>query len=167
MSGLGQTVLILVALVALQGCAALPLTMLGGAASATGAVVKTGTEATQGGTVRRTFTIPMDDVHGAILETFRRTDVAVTKDETSEKGQRIAAKLQGRTIQVRLTPLSTGLTWMQLIVKRNVLAKDRATASELLEQIEQVLAEQPTFARRLRRDRPADELSAASPRGSR
>jgi hypothetical protein len=54
------------------------------------------------------------------------------------------------------------LTGMTLIVKRNVLLKDRATSSELLEQIEQVLSENPTFARRLHRS-PTDEV-AASPR---
>jgi hypothetical protein len=62
---------------------------------------------------------------------------------------------------VQLTALSSSLTAMTLVVKRNSLVKDRATSSELLEQIEQVLAENPTFAKRLHRVRHGHE--AASP----
>jgi hypothetical protein len=61
-----------------------------------------------------------------------------------------------------LTAFSESLTGMTLVVKRNLLVKDRATASELLEQIEQAIAENPTFARRLQRG-PKGEV-AASPR---
>src|SRR5919204_6168279 len=48
----------------LSGCAALPLAALGGAAleSGAGAVVKTGTEYTMGGSARRTFTVPINAV---------------------------------------------------------------------------------------------------------
>jgi hypothetical protein len=134
----------------LQGCAALPLAALGGsvAASGAGAVVKTGTEYSFGGTAHRTFTVPINAVRAAVLAAFDRAGVEVVPDD-GEPDQ-ILGKLEHRTVKVKLTAFSHSLTGMSLSVKEKVL-KDRATASELLEQIEQVLAENPTFARRLQR----------------
>jgi hypothetical protein len=148
----------------LAGCAALPLAALGGAAleSGTGAVVKTGTEYTMGGTARRTFTIPQNAVRAAVLEAFDRAGVTVKDEQQKDDDQRITGELRKRTVRVRLTPLSGSLTAMTLIVKRNVFVKDRATTSELLEQIEQVLSENPSFARLLRR--PVADTTSASPR---
>jgi len=70
----------------------------------------------------------------------------------------IAGDLHERSIRVRLTAFSSSLTGMMIVVKRNPLVRDRATSSELLEQ---VLAENPTFAKRLHRVRHDDV--AASP----
>jgi len=148
----------------LAGCAALPLAALGGAAleSGAGAVVKTGTEYTTGGTAYRTFTIPQNAVRAAVLEAFDRTGVTVKDEKDKGDDERITGELRKRTVRVRLTPLSPSLTVLTLIVKRNVFVKDRATTSELLEQIEQVLSENPSFARLLRR--PVPDTASASPR---
>lgn len=81
--------------------------------------------------------------------------------ETNGDDNYIAGDLHKRTVRVRLTSFSPSLTGMTLIVKRNPLINDRATTSELLEQIEQVLTENPSFAKRLHRVRHGDE--AASP----
>jgi len=138
--------------IALQGCAALPIAAVGGAVvgSGAGAVVKTGTEYTMTGTARRTFSVPINAVRAAVLEAFERTGVRVREPQLDE-GDEIAGDLQERTVRIRLTAFSESLTGMTLTVKRNALVKDRATSSELLEQVEQVLAENPTFAKRLRR----------------
>ena len=154
--------LLTLATVGSAGCAALPIAALGGGAleSGAGVVVKTGTEYTFGGTAHRTFTVPVNAVRAAVLATFDRTGVIV--DQRSDDENRLRGKLEHRNVRVRLTPLSSSLTELTLVVKRNWVAKDRATTSELLEQVEQVLAENPTFARRLRRVPPEDP--AASPR---
>ncbi len=148
---------------ALHGCAALPLAALSGAVleSGAGAVVKTGTEYTMSGAAHRTFTIPVNAVRAAVLEAFDRAGIAVEPEKSGDEG-RLRARLHHRRVSVRLTAFSESLTGMTLIVKRGVLLKDRATSSELLEQVEQVLAENPTFARRLHRSPSADV--AASPR---
>ena len=148
--------------VVLQGCAALPLAALGGAMleSGAGAVVKTGTEYTTTGAAHRTFMIPMNAVRAAILEAFNRA--GITLDDPGEQADdkdRIRGTMKHRTVSVRLTAFSPSLTGMTLIVKRNALVKDRATSSELLEQVEQVLAENPTFARALHRS-PQDGVAA-------
>jgi len=140
----------LVFAVALPGCAALPLAVLsGGMQAGGGALVKTGTEYTASGAVYRTFAIPLADVHAAVLEAFHRTDISVARDEASPKGQRVVGEAQHRTVRVRLTPLTPALTQMELVVKRNLLASDKATASEVLARTEQVLAEKPMLAARL------------------
>jgi hypothetical protein len=154
-----------IALLAIQGCAALPLAGMGTSAleSGSGQVVKTGTEYTTGGTAHRTFTIPLTDVRSAVLQMFDRAGVQMNGDERKAGEQRLTGELNHRTVNVRLTALSASLTEMTLRVKRNALAKDRATTSELLEQVEQVLSENPKFARLLHRE-PSPVEPAASPR---
>jgi hypothetical protein len=148
---------------AAQGCALFPLAALGGAAlNAGGGAITKGTEYTVSGTAHRTFTSPIDDVHRAILETFDRTGIRVERDESSEKGQRLVGEAEHRTVKISLTPLTPTLTSMTLIVKRNILMKDRATASELVEQTERALAETSTFAKRS----PCDEERVASKDGA-
>jgi hypothetical protein len=148
----------------LHGCAALPLTMVGGSVlqAGTGTVVKSGTEYTMAGTARRTLTVPVNAVRAAVLEAFDRVGAGVVRDEASDDGMRMRGQLERRTIDVRLTPLSSSLTAMTLVVKRNLLLRDRATTSEILEQIDQALAENSAFARRLRRP-PTGEVAAGPP----
>ena len=142
-----------------QGCAAIPLAAVSGAVLQTGggALLKTGTEYTASGVVRRTFTIPVEDVHAAVVEVFCRADLTLDSDETAKDGRRaMVSDAEHRTVRVRLTPLTHSLTSMELVVKRNFLASDKATASELVAQTEQALAENPALAPRL--DRGPDGL---------
>lgn len=135
----------------LQGCAAIPLAMVGGSALSTGgeAVVKAGTSYAADGTAYRTFALPIADVHGAVLEALQRTDVGVKREKTSKDGQiSLDGTAEHRKIRLRLTPFTGTLTGMEISVKRNVLASDKATASELLGQVEQVLADTPNLAAR-------------------
>jgi hypothetical protein len=72
------------------------------------------------------------------------------KDEMSTKGElTITGEAPHRSVRVKLTPLTPALTQMELRVKRNCLASDKATASELLAETERALAENPAFAARL------------------
>jgi hypothetical protein len=152
-------------MVGLHGCAAIPLTAVGVSAlgAGTGAVVKTGTEYTFGGSVERTFTIPKDAVWSAVLQAFDRAGVRVPTVKVSDDHEDIEGQLQHRKVRVRLTPFSESLTSITLTVERNFFLNDRATGSELLEQIEQCLAENPTFARRLRRPTEEKEKVATNP----
>jgi hypothetical protein len=126
---------------ALHGCAAIPLAVLAGPLLDVGGgvLVKTGTEYSARGTAYRTFSLPVEQVHAAVLETFRRTQITVTRDDASPKHDRIAGKLYRRNVDVELLPLTPVLTSMELVVKRNILASDKATASELLAQTEHIL----------------------------
>ena len=142
--------LLAAAVFALHGCAAIPVAAVAGAVleAGGGAIVKTGTEYTRSGKVRRTFSNPIEDVHVALLEAFRRTDITIKTDERGKDGYRIAAEATQRKIDVKLLRLSDALTVFELNVKRNFLASDKATVSELLAQTEKVLDERaaPQYA---------------------
>jgi len=135
-----------------SGCAALPIAAVktfvleaGG-----GVLVKTGTEYTATGTAVRTFVIPPAYVRGALLETFRRTQITLTKDEFSETGRfTIQGETPDRKVRARLIPITPALTSMELRVKRNIIAGDKSMSSELLAEVERTLAETPAFAARL------------------
>jgi len=90
-----------VALVAavLKGCAAIPLAALAGPLLdlGGGVTVKTATEYSASGTVYRTFSLPVAQVHAAVLETFRRAQITVTRDDASPERDRIAGKLLGQS----------------------------------------------------------------------
>jgi hypothetical protein len=133
---------VLILTVILHGCAAIPLAALAGSAleAGGGVLVKTGTAYTAGGTAYRTFTLPLEDVHVAVLEAFRRADITVKKDEASADGQLMIGEATHRKVRIRLIPLTRALTQMDLVVKRNFLASDKATASELLQLTERVVA---------------------------
>jgi len=134
--------------VGVGGCAALPLAVVAGSLmeAGGGVIVKTGTEYTASGAVRRTFNLPIEQVHAAVLESFTRAQVVVTRDQASPKRQVIVASTQHRKVYVELLPLTPILTTLELDVKRNVLASDKATASELLAETEQVVAERSVLA---------------------
>jgi hypothetical protein len=135
-----------------QGCALLPVAAVGGflLEAGGGALVKTGTEYTASGLAIRTFAIPAGDVRAATLTTFARTQIAVVDDDVSKKGIiTLTGKAPLRKVRARLTPLTPTLTQVELRVKRNFLASDKATASELLAETERTLAENAVFAARL------------------
>jgi hypothetical protein len=127
----------------LHGCAAIPVAAVAGGLfeAGGGALVKTGTEYTASGTALRTFRIPIHDVHTAALEACDRTAITVRKDEWSSKGTVIVGEAEHRMVHIELIRLTPMLTSMELVVKRNLLASDKATASELLAQTELVLTE--------------------------
>jgi hypothetical protein len=130
---------------ALEGCALFPLAALGGAAlNAGGSAISKGTEYTMGGTAYRTFTSPIADVHGAIVAMFDRTGLHLDRDEGSDDARWLVGKAENRTVKIQLTPLTPTLTSMQLVVKQNILLKDRATAAELVEQTERALVDEPS-----------------------
>jgi len=127
---------------ALEGCAVFPLAAVGGAVlSASGSAISKGTEYTSAGTARRTFMSPIDDVHRAVLETLERAGLRLERDEVTDESRRLVGEAEHRTVKIELTPLTPTLTTMRLVVKRNILLKDKATAAELVEQTEGALAD--------------------------
>lgn len=128
----------------LQGCAALPLALIASPLLSAGGdvLVKTGTEYSASGTIYRTFPLPMEHVRWGVREAFVRTQVNVTRDDATSDSDQIVGETNGRTVTVELLPLTPVLTSMQLDVKRNLLASDKATASLLLSETEKVLQPQ-------------------------
>jgi hypothetical protein len=81
----------------------------------------------------------MEQVRWGVREAFVRTQVNVTRDGATADGDHIVGETNGRSVTVQLLPLTPVLTSMQLDVKRNLLASDKATASLLLSETEKVL----------------------------
>jgi hypothetical protein len=131
-------IMLLVAAVGLSGCAAIGLTALGAGAlsGGAGAVVRAGTEYTRTGTVYRTFSLAPERLREAVSDTFARMELAIVEDEVDGLDRHIVARARGRVIVLTLQPLTRTVTRARLSVSAGRLGKDRATASEIITQLE-------------------------------
>jgi hypothetical protein len=132
-------VMLLAAALGLSGCAAALLAPLGAGAlsGGAGAVVRAGTEYTRGGTVLRTFSMPSDRLREVVSETFARMELAIHEEELDGVDRHIVAHARGRVIVLTLQPLTRTVTRARLSVSNGRFSKDRATASEIIVQLEQ------------------------------
>jgi hypothetical protein len=127
-----------------SGCAALALPAVGMSmmGDAAGGVAKAGVERTMSGAMYRTFSAPLADVRDAVRQSFRDLEIQVTEDELLiGGGAKILGEALHRHITVRLEPVTPALTRLKLVVRQGVFGRDRATASELIEQTARALDE--------------------------
>jgi hypothetical protein len=147
---LRHAALLAFALLSLGGCAALGITGGAVAVAAVGAgageVLRVGTEYSLTGTALRTFTASVEDMQEAIRSTLSRMAFTLESEEEMSPGRRIVAIGIGRTIEIELEPLSPAVTRVELLVKRSFLRRDRATASEIITQIELAIMAGPEGA---------------------
>ena len=131
-------IMVVVVGIGLSGCAAVGLAALGSAAlsSGAGAVVRAGTEYTKTGAVYRTFTLSQDQLREVVSDTFARMELAIVEDEIDGVNRRIVAHARGRVIRLTLQPLTRQVTRAHLVVTSGRFGKDRATASEIVVQLE-------------------------------
>ena len=126
-----------------QGCAAVGVTLFGvGAGTAAG----TGVSHTLDGIAYKTFTVPVEGVYAATLMTLERMDIPVNDIQDTEDGRKLLAKAADRDIEIELDKLTSRTTRMRVVAKRNVLIRDRATATEIILQTDQTLSENPHLA---------------------
>jgi hypothetical protein len=135
------------ALLSLGGCAALGITGGAVAVAAVGAgageALRAGTEYSLTGTAFRTFTASAETMHEATRSTLSRMAFIVEREEEMSPGRRVVATGIGCTIEIEIEPLSPAVTRIELMVKRGFLKRDRATASEIITQIELALVAGP------------------------
>ena len=133
--------LLIVALVAglATGCTGIELPALGAAALSAGVgnAVRAGTEYTVTGTAYRTFTLSLEDLAAVVRRTMDRMDLPVTEAEAHGTKLKLAAQGIDCTVQLSLTSISGTVTRLGISVKRGIILRDRATASEIVTQIEQ------------------------------
>ena len=116
----------------LQGCA-LALIGAGGAAGVAGADYMQ--------TADRTFTAPLEQVHGATSQALAQMNLKPTTDETSAEGRHIVARANDRTIDIDLENLTYNTTRMTVQVKTyNGILRDGATANTIVEKTGEDLA---------------------------
>jgi hypothetical protein len=136
---IGRAAVLGVALASLGGCT---VGITGGAvgvaalSAGAGEVLRAGTEYTLTGRALRTFTASVDSLHEATRTALNHMAFTVEREEAMNPGRRIVASAIDRTIEIELQPLSPAATRVELSVSHGVLGRDRATASEIITQIE-------------------------------
>ncbi len=119
--------------VLLAGCDPISLTAL-----SMGAGV--GVTHTMSGIIYKTFAAPLKKVERGSITAMRNMAIQVEKRQTNTEGERvITASAKDREIEVLLEPLTSRTTRMRVIANNGVF-KDRATATEIVEQTERVLS---------------------------
>ena len=121
------------------GCTGIELPALGAVALSAGVgnAVRAGTEYTVTGTAYRTFTLSLEDLATVVRRTMDRMDLPITEAEAHGTKLKFTAQGIDRTVHLSLTPISGGVTRLGILVKRNIIVRDRATASEIVTQIEE------------------------------
>ena len=122
-------------LLALQGCAAAALSVVGMAGGA-------GLDHTLNGIVYRTFAAPVAGTRLATLQTLKRMGMTVEKSEKKDKAWIINAKAAERKIEIELEALSPKTTRMRVVVSRAsfIFIKDSSTGNEIIDRTETELS---------------------------
>jgi hypothetical protein len=136
-------VMIAVGVLGAAGCATVGLTILGAAA---GTAAGTGTAYTLDGFASRTFTAPLEQLRQATLAAFGRMEIPVASDDGTEARRRIRARAGNRAIVLHLHRLTANLTRLQVTATHHWLLRDRATAGEIVAQVEQALHAAPALS---------------------
>ena len=124
------------------GCTGIELSALTVAALSAGAgsVVKAGTEYTLTGVAYQTFSVSLEDLAAVVRAQLARTQFTV--DEAHADGYELIIVAGGidRSVHLRFTPITPGVTRLKVAVAKGWIFRDRATASEILGQIERTVA---------------------------
>ena len=140
--GHSSLALVVSAAALVAGCTGIELGAVGLAVLSSGAgnAVRAGTEYTVGGTAYRTFTLSLEDLAAVTRQTLDRMELPIV--QASAEGPRLTLRAEGidRTVRVTFTPISPALTRLGITAKQDVLRRDKATASEIVTQIERSLA---------------------------
>ena len=136
--------LLLLAVPAGSGCAAIGLTLFGVGA---GVSAGTGVSYTLDSIAYKTFTIPEEGLRAATLTTLKRMDIKVKENQPTESGRKIVAQAGDREIEIELDRLTTKTSRMRVNAKQGMFFKDRATATEIIVQTERTLDDEPVLAR--------------------
>lgn len=129
-----------------NGCTGIELGAVGLAVLSSGAgnAVRAGTEYTVGGTAYRTFTLSPEDLAAVTRQTLDRMELPIV--DASAEGARLTLLAEGidRAVRVTFTPVSPAVTRLGITVKQGFLRRDKATASEIVAQIQlSIAATQP------------------------
>ena len=118
----------------LVGCAAGPVGI-----TLFGIGTATGVSYTLSGYAYKTFTAPLKEVNTATETALERMGIEVASREVSSNKIIIKGKAVERQVEVSLEALTSKATRIRTVVMENAVLKDRATATEIILQTEQVL----------------------------
>ena len=139
------TLLLLAAILATQGCAAVGLAVVG---SGIGVTAGAGTAYTLDGIAYRTFTAPIDRLHDATVHALKRMNIEIKSDQPGDPGRVIVASASDRTIHIELERLISRTTRMRVTAKKGWFFRDRSTAGEIIAQTDDALDSRPAFSQK-------------------
>lgn len=151
-------------LLALQGCAAVGLSLV---SAVLGTVGEKGVAHTLDGAVTRTFTVPVEGLHKATLLALQRMDMPVTETRKDGTSRETHARAGNREVVITLDRFTSRTTRMDVVVKRWIVVRDRSTASEIIAQTDQILSKHPNLVSLTERPvvaRPRDGARVAEQR---
>lgn len=134
LSDLHPFILLMVLLLAFllsQGCAAMGVALLGGAATT---ATKAGVSYTLDSKAQKTFTAPVSQVKSSLLAALGEMAFPIASAEKNHDGERIVARVDGREVEVELEPVTPKATKIMVVVHQGWFWKDRATAEEIIDQ---------------------------------
>ena len=137
-AGLTRVLAVAILVVTTQtGCIAIGLTLLG---AAVGVGSGTAVSYALNGYAYRTFALPMADVEQATLRAMGDMGIRLEGREKIEEGRLLHATGNERDIEVRLEQVTPRTTRVRTKVRVGTFLMDRATATEIIIQTEEVLA---------------------------
>jgi hypothetical protein len=136
---------ILLAAMALHGCAALAVPALGSAAvsGSAGELVRAGAASIKGGTVYRTFDASLRDVHVAAQTTLSRLEFSGLEEQVKQEHVTLRSNAIERRVRIDLQPITPALTQVAVTVAIGAWQKDLATATTLVDLVAEALGPEP------------------------
>jgi hypothetical protein len=146
---LGMTGAALVVLIALgaQGCAGVGLALFGVGAGVSGG---TGVSYTLDSIAYKTFATSEADLRAATMRTLKRMAIDVTETKKTEAGTEITATAGDRTVEIEIDRITAKTSRMRVVVKKDWILRDRATAGEIIAQTADTLDNRTAFAKSAR-----------------
>jgi hypothetical protein len=124
-------VLVILGALGSQGCAGVGLTLFGvGAGVSTG----TGVSYTLDSVAYKTFAASEGDLRAATVQTLKRMAIDVTETQKTESGTDISATAGDRTVEIEIDRITPRTSRMRVVVKKDWIFRDRATAGEIIAQ---------------------------------
>ena len=143
--GIARIFGILVLALALEGCAAVGLAVVG---AGVGVGAGAGIEHTMNGIVYKTFDAPTNELRFATLKTLDHLGMPVTTDEKSEEGWKLSATATERSIDIELQQLTEKTTRMRVVANDGqIFFKDASTATAIITKTAETLQDDRNAAK--------------------
>jgi hypothetical protein len=114
----------------LSGCTAVALTGAG-----------VGVSYTLTNVAYRSFSSPVDRVHGATIDALKKMGIRVVDDSKAENGRTLTAETSELYIVINLEKITSKTTQVKVDARKNFFLKDKATAAEIINQVGKILGE--------------------------
>ena len=127
-----------------QGCAGVGLTLFGVGAGVSGG---TGVSYTLDSVAYKTFAASETELRSATVQTLKRMAIDVTETQKTESGTQITATAGDRTVEIEIDRITPKTSRLRVVVKKDWLFRDRATAGEIVAQTADTLDTKSALAK--------------------